>query len=158
MKNLFFDEPWLFLKGALVFMIGPLNHQVSYLFMAMVVDLLFGVQVAFKKKDFKLTVLVRKFGIKVSMYLLWIVMFHAFDSIAGLPDTGRWSLIMILVGLEIASAIKNTARLGHTQLAEYLEALYLSLTKTKGGSANVKPTAKKRRTTKRSQDSDSDSV
>lgn len=158
MKNYFFEEPWLFLKGAIVFAIGPLNHQLSYLFLAMVVDLLFGIQVAVKKKEFSPIVLVKKFGVKVLTYVLWIAMFHAFDSIAGLPDTGRWSLIMVLVGLEIASAIKNTASLGHTQLAEYLESLYLSLTKQKGGSANETATTKKRRAAKRSQDSDSDSV
>jgi phage-related holin len=146
-RNLFFGEPLLFLKGALVFAIGPLNHQLSYLFLAMVIDLIFGVQVALKNKEFKMNTLVRKFGIKLTTYMLWITMFHAFDMIAGLPDTARWSLIMVLVGLEIVSAIKNTASLGYNRLAEALEKLYLNLVK-KGGPANEESTKKKRRVTK----------
>lgn len=56
-------------------------------------------------------------------------MFHAFDMIAGLPDSARWAVVSMLAGLEILSAIKNTASLGQTRLADALESLYLSLTK-----------------------------
>lgn len=162
MKHYFFSEPLLFLKGAVIFALGPLNHQLSYLALAMVIDLIFGIQVALKEKDFKFSTMVNKFGIKALTYSLWIAMFHAFDMISGLPDTGRWSLILILVGLEIFSAIKNTSKLGYTALAEALEKLYLTLSKPKGGTSDAakakkKPVARKKKATKASTD-DSDSI
>lgn len=166
MKNFYFSEPLLFLKGAVVFAVGPLNHQLSYLALAMVIDLIFGIQVALKEKNFRPMIMVKKFGIKTITYSLWIAMFHAFDMVAGLPDTARWSLILILVGLEIMSAIKNTSKLGYGGLADALEKLYLSLAKQKGGDSDVeeeqpedKP--KKRGRKKKSEstsDSDSTSV
>lgn len=64
-------------------------------------------------------------------------MFHAFDMIAGLPNSARWAVIMSLAGLEIISATKNTAKLGHNRLADVIESVYLALTKT-----SVKPPAK----------------
>ncbi len=140
MKIWFFGEPWIFLKGALVFILGPLSHQPAYLLVAIVVDLIFGIQVAIKTKTFRRKILFHKFGRKVSTYLLWIVMFHAFDMATGLPDTARWSLISILVGLEITSAIKNTTKLGYGVLAEAISALYLNFTKHKGGSTDEHPT------------------
>lgn len=167
MKDFFSSEPLLFLKGAVVFAIGPLNHQLSYLALAMVIDLIFGVQVALKEKNFKPMVMVKKFGIKAVTYSLWIAMFHAFDMVAGFPDTARWSLILILVGLEIMSAIKNTSKLGYGVLADALERLYLSLAKQKGGATDVEeeqPEAKpkKRRTSsgkkKPTEASDNDST
>lgn len=150
MKDFFFSEPLLFLKGAVIFAIGPLNHQLSYLFVAMVIDLIFGIQVALKEKDFKFGTMVRKFGVKVILYSLWIAMFHAFDMIAGLPDTARWSLILILVGLEIFSAIKNTSKLGYGALADALEKLYLSLARPKGGIDDVEKPKETKPTTEKS--------
>jgi phage-related holin len=143
MKHPFLQEPLLFSKGAIVFLIGPLDHQLSYLLIAMLVDLIFGIQVALREKKFSITILLHKFGVKLVTYGLWIVMFHAFDRIAGLPDTGRWSLILVLAGLEIVSAIKNTSKLGHSALAEALEKLYLTLSK-KGGPADEKSKPRKR--------------
>lgn len=162
MKDFFFSEPLLFLKGAVIFAIGPLNHQLSYLFVAMVIDLIFGIQVALKEKEFKFGTMVRKFGVKLLMYSLWLAMFHAFDMVAGLPDTGRWSLILVLVGLEIFSAIKNTSKLGYGALADALEKLYLSLARQKGGVDDAeepkkKPATRKKRTPK-APDNDRDSV
>jgi phage-related holin len=150
MKNFFLSEPLLFLKGAVVFAIGSLNHQLSYLALAMVIDLIFGIQVALKERNFKAMTLVKKFGVKAVIYTLWIAMFHAFDMVAGFPDTARWSLILILVGLEIMSAIKNTSKLGYGSLADTLERLYLSLAKQKGGTNDVEepkkmPKARKKR-------------
>jgi phage-related holin len=135
-RSFFEQEPLLFLKGAVIFAIGPLNHQLSYLFIAMFIDLIFEGQVARKEGQFKLPSLMKKFWGKVFTYVLWIAMFHAFDGVTGLPDTARLSLIIALVGLEIVSATKNTAKLGHNKLAETLGNLYLSLTKNKGGSTD----------------------
>jgi phage-related holin len=161
MKSFFFSEPFLLLRGAMVFALGPINHQIYYLALAMVVDLIFGIQVALKEKDFKFSTMINKFGAKVSLYSLWVVLFHAFDKISGLPDTGRWALILMLVGLEIFSAIKNTSKLGYTALADALEKLYLGLNKPKGGTQNAekpkKPAARKKKAAEAPTD-DSDTV
>lgn len=127
--NLFTSEPFLFFKGALVFLIGPLNLQIAYLFLAIAVDLVFGIQVANKERTFKWSILFEKVRKKVFIYLLWISMFHAFDMIAGLPNSARWAVVVMLAGMEILSAIRNTAALGHGRLAEALERIYLSLSK-----------------------------
>lgn len=122
-------EPFIFVKGALIFMVGPLDIQLAYLILAIAIDLVFGIQVALKNKSFKWSILIKKVSHKLLIYTLWIGMFHAFDMVAGLPDTARWAVITMLAGLEIVSAIKNTATLGHSRLADALENLYLSLTK-----------------------------
>lgn len=123
-------EPFLVLKGALIFLIGPLNMQLAYLGLAVGIDLMFGIQVARKEKIFKWSTLFSKVRKKVFIYLTWIAMFHAFDMVAGLPDTARWAVIVMLAGMEVFSAIKNTAKLGHNRLAEALEQVYLTLVKT----------------------------
>lgn len=127
-------DPLLWLKGGLVFLIGPINIQLAYLLLALGIDLVFGIQIAIRDRTFKWSILFKKLKNKIMVYVLWIAMFHAFDMVAGLPDSARWSVIVLLAGLEIVSAIKNTAKLGHNRLAEGLEKLYLSLTKN-----NVKP-------------------
>lgn len=133
MKNFFANsiifEPLIILKGALIFLVGPLNLQLAYLFLAVGIDLVFGIQVAKKEKTFEWKLLILKVRKKVLVYVLWISMFHAFDMVAGLPNTARWAVIVMLAGMEIVSAIKNTARLGHGTLADALESLYFSLTK-----------------------------
>mgnify|MGYP007123079479 CR=1 FL=1 len=60
-------------------------------------------------------------------------MFHAFDMVTGLPNTARWSVIVMLMGMELLSAAKNTAKLGHGRLSDALEHVYLTLIKTNAG-------------------------
>lgn len=126
-----FQEPMIFIKGIIVFLLGPLDLQLTYLFAVIVIDSMFGVQVAKKEKKFTWTLLASKLANKLLGYSLWIMMFHAFDMVAGLPDTSRWALITMLVGLEILSSIKNTAKLGHVKLAMQLEALYMAIVRPK---------------------------
>lgn len=57
-------------------------------------------------------------------------MFHAFDMIAGLPNSARWAVVVMLAGMELVSAAKNTAKLGHSKLADALEGVYLALMKS----------------------------
>lgn len=143
MKNFIFNilnplsEPFFYIKGILVFIIGPLNIQLSYLFLAVGIDLILGIQVSRKNNEFKWSILFSKVRKKLTAYILWIAMFHAFDMIAGLPNSARWAVIMSLAGLEIISATKNTAKLGHDRLADVIESVYLALTKT-----SVKPPTK----------------
>lgn len=121
------SEPLLIIKGALIFLIGPLTMQLAYLAVAVGIDLMFGIQVARREKQFKWSSLFDKVRKKIYIYIMWIAMFHAFDMVAGLPNTARWAVVMMLTGLEAFSAIKNTARLGHSKLAEGLEQVYLSI-------------------------------
>lgn len=123
-------EPLTWLKGALIFLLGPINLQLMYLLLAIGIDLCFGVQIALREKTFKWKILFKKLRQKIVVYAMWISMFHAFDMVAGLPDSARWAVVVMLAGLEILSAIKNTAKLGHNRLAEGLERLYLTLTKS----------------------------
>lgn len=58
-------------------------------------------------------------------------MFHAFDMVTGLPETARYAVLVMLCGMEMLSAIKNTAKLGHNTLATALEQMYFSLIKVK---------------------------
>jgi phage-related holin len=123
------SEPFVFLKGALVFLIGPIDTQIAYLLLTITIDLVFGVQVAVMENKFRWSILFTKVRRKLFVYALFIIMFHAFDVIAGLPDTARWSVILTLAGMEILSAIRNTASLGHSKLADSLERVYLALVK-----------------------------
>lgn len=125
--NLFSNELSLFVKGAFIFLLGPLNLQLAYLSLAVVIDLVFGIQVARKEKTFSWNLLFSKVQKKIFIYALWISMFHAFDMIAGLPNSARWAVVVMLAGMELVSAAKNTAKLGHTRLADALEGLYLAL-------------------------------
>lgn len=130
MANLFSAEPFLFVKGALIFMVGPLNLQLGYLLLAVGIDLVFGIQVARKEKIFSWKILMSKVRRKIFIYAMWISMFHAFDMIAGLPNTARWAVVVMLAGMELVSSAKNTAKLGHNKLADALEGVYLALMKT----------------------------
>jgi phage-related holin len=125
--NLFHSDPFIIVKGSLIFLLGPLNLQIGYLLLAVAIDLCFGIQVARKEKTFSWKVLFQKVRAKIVVYALWISMFHAFDMIAGLPNSARWAVIVMLAGMELMSAAKNTAKLGHGKLADALEALYLTL-------------------------------
>ncbi len=142
MKNLTFGflsplaEPFFWLKGSLIFLIGPIDLQLAYLLLAIAVDLVFGIQIAVKEHTFKWSILVRKLRQKLTVYILWIAMFHAFDMVTGLPNSARWAVVAMLAGLEIISAIKNTARLGHSKLADALEGLYLALTRNQPHQVN----------------------
>jgi phage-related holin len=127
--NLFSTEPFVFVKGALIFLLGPLNLQLAYLLLAVGIDLVFGIQVARKDGTFKWGLLFSKVRKKIFIYAMWISMFHAFDMIAGLPDTARWAVVVMLAGMELVSAAKNTAKLGHSKLADALEGVYLALVK-----------------------------
>lgn len=133
MKSLFStllsSEPFTFLKGAIVFFIGPLSLQLVYLLVIISIDLFFGIQVAKKEQQFDWKTLFFKVRKKLVFYSMLITLFHAFDMIAGLPDTARWGLILMLAGMEILSAAKNTAKLGHNNISAGLEQLYLSLIK-----------------------------
>lgn len=123
------QEPFLWVKGGLIFLLGPVNLQLAYLFLAICIDLIFGIQIAVRDKAFSWKILFTKLRQKIIVYALWISMFNAFDMVTGLPNSARWAVIAMLVGLEIVSAIKNTARLGHNKLADALEGLYLALTR-----------------------------
>lgn len=123
------EEPLSWIKGGLIFLIGPINLQLAYLFLAIGIDLIFGIQIAIRERSFRWRILFSKLSTKLIVYGLWISMFHAFDMVSGLPDSARWTVIVMLAGLEIVSAIKNTARLGHNRLADALENLYFMLTK-----------------------------
>lgn len=126
-SNLLGSDTFLYIKGALVLLIGPLNNQIGYLLLAIVIDLFFGIQVARKEKQFSWGMLFIKVRRKLLIYILWITMFHAFDMVTGLPNTARWAVVAMLASMEIFSAIKNTAKLGYTKLADSLEQIFLSL-------------------------------
>jgi len=128
-SNIISSEPFTVVKGALIFLIGPLNLQLAYLLLAIAIDIAFGIQVAIKEKQFKWKTLFSKAKRKLIIYGLWISMFHSFDMVTGLPDSARWAVIVMLAGMELMSAIKNTAKLGHNQLADALEEVYLALTR-----------------------------
>lgn len=127
LNNLFNSEPFVFLKGALIFLIGPINSQLAYLGIVIAFDLILGIRVAIKKKLFRWSILLRKLRTKIMIYSLWISIFHAFDIVADMSGSARWSVILALMGLEALSALKNTAKLGHKEIAEALGNAYLSL-------------------------------
>lgn len=127
--NLYHSDPFIFIKGILIFLIGPLNLQLGYLLIAVAIDLIFGIQVSRKEKTFKWKLLFTKVRSKFLFYALWISMFHAFDMITGLPNSARWAVIVMLAGMELMSAVKNTSKLGHNNMADALETLYLTLFK-----------------------------
>ena len=122
-------ESLLFLKGGLLFLIGPLNAQLYYVFIALGIDLLFGIKVALKNKAFSWKVLSTKVSNKILVYGAWVALFNALDMVAGLPNTARSAVIMLLISMEIISASKNTAKLGYNRLADLLENIYFMVSK-----------------------------
>jgi len=122
--NDYAGEVLLFLKGALLFLVGPLNAQLAYMFVAIGIDLFFGIKVASKEKTFSWNTLAVKVGNKVMIYGAWIAMFHVLDMVIGLPSTARNGVILLLISMEIMSASKNTAKLGYGKLATLLENIY----------------------------------
>lgn len=122
-------ETLLFLKGALLFLIGPLNAQLSYVVVAIFIDLMFGMRVAKKEKTFSWSLFSTKVSNKLLVYGAWVAMFNAVDMAAGLPSTARTAVIVVLIGMEITSASKNTAKLGYGRLARLMENIYLMITK-----------------------------
>ena len=126
-ENILNSEPLIFLKGAIIFLIGPIDLKFAYLGIVMAVDMFLGIQVAIKQKQFKWSVLFKKLRDKIIIYFIWIAMFHAFDKIAGMTDSARLAVVTVLAILEILSAIKNTAQLGYKTIARALEQAYLSL-------------------------------
>ena len=139
--KLFATDSFMFVKGSLIFLLGPLNLQLAYLLLAVGIDLVFGVEVARKEKTFKWSIFFTKVRKKLFVYIMWISMFHAFDMIAGLPNTARWAVVVMLAGMELVSAAKNTAKLGHGKLADALEGAYLALVKSNPGLLNGQPPA-----------------
>jgi phage-related holin len=125
----YLGETLLVVKGGLLFLIGPLNAQLSYVAIAILIDLIFGICVAVKKKTFSAKVFTVKVTNKFFVYVAWIAMFHALDMVAGLPSTARNSVLFVLVSMEIVSASKNTAKLGYGKLASMLENVYFLLQK-----------------------------
>lgn len=147
MKLLFEHLPDWFVgwfKGALIWLVGDLNYQLAYLGLVIIIDTMFAVWGAIKDKEFSWEVMFKKLGGKLAIYTFWIVIFHAADKILTLPNSGRWMAIVALLGAEIISSAKNTAKLGYTHVAEALENLYFSLApknnKLQGGSCKDEET------------------
>ena len=122
-------ETLWYLKGGLLFLIGPLNAQLAYVAVVVLIDLLFGMKVASNEKVFSWRVLGNKVSNKVLVYGAWIAMFNALDMAIGLTNTARNALILILISMEIFSASKNTAKLGYGRLAALMENIYYLVTK-----------------------------
>lgn len=122
-------ESFLFFKGALLFLIGPLNAQLSYVAIAIAIDLMFGMRVAKKERTFSWGVFSGKVSNKLLVYGAWVAMFNALDMAIGLPNTARTAVIVVLIGMEITSASKNTAKLGYGRLASLMENIYLLISK-----------------------------
>lgn len=120
----YFGDFLIFFKGSLLFLIGPLNAQLGYLMLALLIDVIFGIKVARQNNTFSWNILSRKVGNKIIIYGAWIAMFNALDMVAGLPNTSRTAVIVVLVSMEILSSSKNTARLGYDRLAKLLENVY----------------------------------
>lgn len=133
-----------FLKGVLIWALGPINYQLGYLLLVMAIDLVFGIQVARKQKKFSWRVLVKKTVVKIEVYALWIIIFNAFDKISNLPGTARWLTILALLGIEIASNLRNTGKLGHSKVVKALEDVYEKLTSSGGKEHGSTKTRKKR--------------
>ena len=120
------SESLLFLKGAIVFLIGPMDEKLTALLVVFVVDLALGTNAARRLKVFGWGELVLKLQKKMLVYGCWIVFFNAIDKALGLPSSGRNAIIFVLIGMEFVSAAKNTGKLGHGRLAKILEGIYLN--------------------------------
>lgn len=131
MKTLehYFGEFAIVLKGSLLFLIGPINAQLGYVAVAVLIDLMFGIRVAVKTKSFSWNIFVKKVSNKILIYAAWIALFNALDMVVGLPSTARTSVIVLLISMEILSASKNTAKLGYGKLAGLLENIYYLVSK-----------------------------
>lgn len=120
------SDSLLFLKGALVFLIGPMDEKLTGLFVVFIVDLALGINAAMKLKVFGWGELVFKIQKKMLVYGCWIVFFNAIDKALGLPSSGRNAIIFVLIGMEFVSAAKNTGKLGYGKLSKVLEGIYLN--------------------------------
>jgi phage-related holin len=112
---------WELAKGALIILVGPLNYQLGYLLLVIFLDLLLGVWAAKRECAFDLGYMVTKTIEKITIYATWIVISHAFDMVINLPGAARKACIVILLGREFISSIKNTKKLGYVDLAQALD-------------------------------------
>lgn len=76
------SDSLLFLKGALVFLIGPMDEKLTGLFVVFIVDLALGINAAMKLKVFGWGELVFKIQKKMLVYGCWIVFL--------MPSTKLW--------------------------------------------------------------------
>lgn len=119
-------ETSLFIKGALVFLIGPFDDKMKGLVIFILIDLVLGINAAKKLMIFTWRDLAIKMQKKLIVYACWIVMFNILDKILGLPGAARNAIILVLIAMEFFSASKNTAKMGYGRLARIMESLYLT--------------------------------
>lgn len=119
-------ETSLFIKGALVFLIGPFDEKMKGLIIFIFIDLVLGINAAKKLMIFTWRELAVKMQKKLIVYACWIVMFNILDKILGLPGAARNAIILVLIAMELFSASKNTAKMGYGRLAKIMENLYLT--------------------------------
>jgi len=119
-------ETSLFIKGALVFLVGPFDDKMKGLVIFILIDLVLGINAAKKLMIFTWRELAIKMQKKLIVYACWIIMFNILDKILGLPGAARNAIILVLIAMELFSASKNTAKMGYGRLAKIMEGLYLT--------------------------------
>lgn len=131
-QNTYMNETTLFLKGAVVFLVGPFDDKLKGLAVIVIIDLILGINAAMRLHIFTWRELVVKMQKKILIYGCWIIMFNILDKVLGLPGAARSAMIFLLIGMEFVSATKNTARMGYGKLAKLMEGIYLSFMQGSG--------------------------
>lgn len=116
--DILLSDNFLIIKGAFIFLIGPLNTQIAYLLLVIFIDMYFGVRLAINKNEFKFSIFYKKVTQKIIVYAGWIAIFNAMDIVIGLPSVARASIIILLLFMEVLSAIRNTRDLGFEKLSD----------------------------------------
>jgi phage-related holin len=116
----------IYIQGALVWALGPLDKNIEYLLLIVLIDTIFAINVAKVKGTFSFKIMVLKTADKLMIYFLWISMSHAFEVISGMTGA-RYSILLSIITIEVVSALRNTSQSGRGQIASVIMIAYKSI-------------------------------
>lgn len=108
-------------KGLFIILLGPLNYQLQYLLIVMIIDLYIGIRAAYSQKNFKIKYCFGRTLEKFIIYTILIIVSHSLDVVIKLPGTTRWVCIIILLGYEAISVLNNTGKMGYSGISNTLK-------------------------------------
>jgi len=110
----------IIMQGILILLVGPLNAQLGYVALVLVMDLILGVMVARKNNIFQMKYFKAKTIEKLIVYTIWIIIGHSADIMINLPNVIRGVILFVMFSREFVSAAKHTGKLGYQDLADAL--------------------------------------
>lgn len=119
------------LQCALIFILGPLDVQVVYLAGLFVADMIVGVMLALRNREFSMSYFTAKTIEKLLIYFILLFVGHATDIVVHPPASIRSVAILILFGREVSSVCDKAGSLGYKTIVDVLVSYIQPLLKGK---------------------------